>query len=92
MDKTRIDGIGAFFCALLRDERASLNGLFFFDGNVNRRRRCRGAAALKVVPHKKTHDRDHDHDGAKDETVILEITGMGPMKTVTVPEKPAAKK
>ena len=29
-------------------------------------------------------------DGAKDETVILEITGMGPVKTVLVPEKPAA--
>jgi hypothetical protein len=31
-------------------------------------------------------------DGAKGETVILEVTGMGPMKTISVPETPAAKK
>jgi hypothetical protein len=31
-------------------------------------------------------------DGSKDEDLILLVTGMGPMKTVTVPEKPAPKK
>jgi hypothetical protein len=31
-------------------------------------------------------------DGAKDEDLVLLVTGLGPMKTVTVPEKGAAKK
>lgn len=30
-------------------------------------------------------------DGSKDEDLILLVTGMGPMKTVTVPETPAKK-
>ena len=31
-------------------------------------------------------------DGSKDEDLILLVTGMGPMQTVQVPEKPAARK
>ena len=31
-------------------------------------------------------------DGSKDEDLILLVTGMGPMKTVTVPEKTAMRK
>ena len=45
----------------------NLSFLLAFYRHMDHRRHCRGAAAFEIIPHKKAHHGDREHDAAKDE-------------------------